>query len=394
MPAVDGLGTANEADRAASPAGAAPASPAVELTLVDATDIPSDEWDGLAVRPPRGHAFQSHAWGELKRPLGWTPRRFLIRRDDQAVAAVSLQVRALTSRIPRFVARAVPSRLGSLSYAYAPRGPILLADGRDARLATLAGLRDLARTLRAGVLAIDPWWLPDDELRQELATAGFRTAARDIQVSRTAMLVPLRGDDDAQHALLGTSTANRINRARRAGVEAERVDLGDGDRDAAFGEFYEMLAATGRRQGFIVRDPGYQLAQWAALADAGLAQLWFARLEGTRRCATFCLACGDTLLSYQAGSRDDADLGRNSANHLLQWEIIRAARADGFASYDMGGVDAPNARGLPGDESHPLWNLMMFKRGFGAEGREYIAAQELVGSPVTRLAWGAVHALM
>lgn len=359
-----------------------------ETTFVDVTDLPAEEWDALAVRSGRGHAFQSHAWGELKRGLGWEAVRYRVDVDGAPAGVISAQVRRFGGILPGRLGRIASGPVGRLAYLYAPRGPILLGDGPGAASAALAGVQWAAKAQSAAVATIDPWWPTDGWGPEALRRAGFARTSRDVQVSRTAMIIPLDGNEADQHERLNSGTANRVNRARRAGVRVEPIDLADVHaREPALDEFYAMLAATGRRQGFLVRDRAYQLEQWRALGSAGHAYLWFAVLDDRRRCGTLCLRCGQTLLSYHAASADDADLGRTSANHLLQWEIIRWAGAAGFAAYDMGGVDAPRARGLPRDPSHPLWNLSVFKRGFGAEGVEFLPAHEIVPLAVLRPAW-------
>ena len=68
------------------------------------------------------------------------------------------------------------------------------------------------------------------------------------------------------------------------GVSTERIDLtSPAVREAALAEFFDMHAATGRREGFLVRDREYELNQWRGLGEAGLASLWFASAEGRRR---------------------------------------------------------------------------------------------------------------
>jgi lipid II:glycine glycyltransferase (peptidoglycan interpeptide bridge formation enzyme) len=356
-------------------------------SIVDATDWPAERWDQLAVSSAAGHAYQSHAWGELKRPLGWTPRRFVVESEGQPIAAVSFQERSLGPRLP--------GPLGKRTFLYAPRGPVALGERDDRALArtagaALAGVVDVGASLRAALVTLDPAWPVDGPLARTLAGAGFQPAAREIQVSRTAMIVPLFEEDDEQHRLVRKSTANLINRARREGATTERVDLAAGDADArepALAEMHELLVATARREGIVLRDRDYQLAQWRALGEAGVASLWFAVVGGRRWAGSVLLRCGRTLMQYQAGSADDADMRRVPANHLLQWEVLRWAAANGFGGYDLGGVDAPGARGLPRDESHPLWNLAVFKRGFGAEGVEYVPAHERASSRLVGTFW-------
>lgn len=342
---------------------------AAAIRLVDAGAWEPAAWDALAVRSDLGEAFQSHAWGELKRGLGWTPLRYVVECGGRQVAAVFVQERPLFRRLP--------GPLGRLRLHYAPRGPVLLEATPEAALAALAAIGRLARARRAIIVTVDPAWEEGSGLAAMLESAGFRPAAREIQVSRTAMMVRLQPTEAAQKAQLGHTTTYDVNKARKAGVIVERVDMTDpAAREPAMEQFFEMYAATGRREGFLVRDHDYELEQWRRLGEAGVASLWLAGVDGERQTGAVLLRSGSRLVYYIAGSRDDADLHRTRANHLLQWEIIRWAADAGFRIYDMGGVDSHTAPGLPGDESHPLWNLYLFKRRFGASGTVMTRAHE------------------
>ena len=349
------------------------------LQIVDASLWEPSAWDELAVRSPFGEAFQSHAWGELKRGLGWTPLRYLIQLDGMPAAAVSIQERAAVGR------RAGP--LGRYRIHYAPRGPVLLSEAPEVAAAVLDGLRRIAQTRNSIALTIDPAWEEGSDAAAALGATRFRVAAKDVQVSRTAMIVPLEPSEAAQRGLLGHTTLQDINKATSLGVTTERVDMGDeAAREQALADFYEIHAATGRREGFIVRDRAYELEQWRRLGESGIASLWFAGLGG-RDTGALLLHSGKLLVYFAAGSRDDANLRRTRANHLLQWRIIRWASEAGFHGYDMGGVDTQAAPGVPADESHPLWNLYLFKRRFGGAPVVRIHAYEFAPNAALGLAW-------
>ncbi|HEX7491115.1 MAG TPA: peptidoglycan bridge formation glycyltransferase FemA/FemB family protein [Candidatus Limnocylindrales bacterium] len=353
---------------------------AQHIGIVDASEWTPSAWDDLAVRSPLGDAFQSHAWGELKSGLGWKPLRFVINADGKQVAVAFIQERTLSRRLP--------GPLGGVNVLYAPRGPILLEASPQAAQAGLHGLRIIAKERHALMLTIDPTWVEGGELAGALGHGGFRPARREVQVSRTAMIIPLKATDEAQHALLGDSTARNINKAKRAGVTTERVDLADTvARGTALEEFFEMHSATGRREDFLVRDRDYALKQWRLLGESGVASLWFGIVDGRRRNGVLLLHCGRNLVSYAAGAPDDADLHKTRANHLLQWDILRWAAAEGFSGYDLGGVDTQSMPGLPEDESHPLWNLFQFKKSFGAVPELRIRAQEYAPSRYLGAAW-------
>ena len=362
---------------ATSPTGRIDVSGAVRV--VDATDSDPSAWDDLAVRSPMGEAFQSHAWGQLKGGLGWTPLRYVVQLESEPVAVVSVQERPLLGR------RAGPLRRYRIHYS--PRGPVLLATTAEATAAALEGLRRIARMRHSVAFTIDPTWEEGSPPALALEVAGFHTAARDVQVSRTAMIVPLEPSEAAQRDLLGHTTHADINRAIALGVTTEQIDMSDAAaREPALATFYEMHAVTGKREGFIVRDRDYELDQWRRLGESGVASLWFAGLGG-RDTGALLLHSGKLLVYFAAGSRDGADMRRTRANHLLQWEIIRWAADSGFTGYDMGGVDTQSAPGVPQDESHPLWNLYMFKRRFGGRPVVRIRAHEFAPNPLLGAAW-------
>ena len=349
------------------------------VSVVDAPDREPATWDDLAVRSPLGEAFQSHAWGELKRSLGWTPLRYLIELEGEPVAAVSIQERAVLGRRAGI--------LGRYRIHYAPRGPVLLTTTPEAVGAALEGLRRIAGARHSVTLTVDPAWEEGGGRAPYLRRAGFREARRDVQVSRTAMIVPLEACEAAQRQLLGHTTLYDINKAVSLGVTTEMVDMSDQPaREAALADFYDIHAATGRREGFIVRDRDYELEQWRRLGEAGSASLWFAGLRG-RDTGALLLHSGKLLVYFAAGSRDGADMHATRANHLLQWQIIRWAAGAGFSGYDMGGVDTQSAPDVPADESHPLWNLYLFKRRFGGRPVTRIHAQEYAPNQLLGAAW-------
>jgi peptidoglycan pentaglycine glycine transferase (the first glycine) len=349
------------------------------VRVVDATETAPAAWDQMAVRSPMGEAFQSHAWGELKRALGWTALRYLIELSDRPVAAVSIQERSGLGR--------PVGPFGRLRVQYAPRGPVLLETEPAAAMAALEGLRLIAKSRGAMSLTIDPAWEEGSDLTGALRGSGFRMAAREIQVSRTAMIVPLERSEEAQRKLLGHTTQADLSRAVQLGVTTEMADLADpAVREPALAEFFNMHAATGKREGFLVRDRDYELRQWRALGESGVASLWFAG-SGRRDTGALLLHSGRLLVYFAAGSRDDADLRHTRANHLLQWRIIRWAAESGFGGYDMGGVDTQSAPGVPADETHPLWNLYLFKRRFGGRPVVRVRAHEYAPHALLGTAW-------
>jgi peptidoglycan pentaglycine glycine transferase (the first glycine) len=355
-------------------------------TTVTAGDWPAEEWDSLASRSPLGDVYQSYEWGEVKRTLGWEILRYVVVLDGRRVAACSIQERRVSGRLP--------GPLGALGIHYAAHGPILLEESMEAAAAALEGLTGIARERRSVALTIDPAWREESELAKALAGSAFRPAARQVQVSRTAMVIPLSTDEAQQHRLVDKTMANDINRARRTGVTVERIDMATAEeREAGLGAFYDMHAATGRRRGFLVRDRDYELQQWRSLGEAGLASLWFAVAEGRRQSGMLLFHCGRRVVLSAAGSPDDADLRKWRANHFLHWSIMRWAASAGFSGYDLGGVDTHRYPGLPSGPEHPLWHLHEFKRRLGAVPETHVRAHDYSPNPALGALWRAARRL-
>ncbi len=353
------------------------------VRIVDATDEVPTAWDALAVRSPRGEAFQGHAWGELKRETGWIPRRYRIEDGDGPLAVVSIQERELLGpvarRLPGPLGRSTTLPLLAGRILYAPLGPVLLREDDAAAGQTLVALRRIARARRAALMVIDPNWESGVGPATQLAGAAFRPAERPIQVSTTGMFVPLEADDAAQRKHLNENAWRNVNRCRKAGVQVVRFDASTppSELDAALDVAYEMLAETGRRKGFgeHLRPAAYHNAGMRGLIRSGAASLWLAMHEGREAAHTLVHHCGRRALLFQAGE-GSVEQKRVPANFLLQWEIIRWAAGAGFTYYDMGGVDNHEAPGLPADESHPLWSLFRFKSQWGAQPLQFCGAQE------------------
>jgi lipid II:glycine glycyltransferase (peptidoglycan interpeptide bridge formation enzyme) len=368
------------------------------LRLIQVASAEPAAWDALAVRSARGEVLQSHAWGALKSASGWTVRRYRVEDASGPVAVVSIQERDLASPVIRHLPRAMRGSqlLGASAgrFLYAPFGPVLLREGREAAEATLRALRTIARRRLAALLVIDPSWEIDTELAGALTASRFRPSRRPIQVSTTGMLVPLEAEDAAQRKHLNENTRRNLDRARKAGVEIVRFDAASPGPGLAraLDVAYDMLAQTGERKGFglYLRPREYHNPAQQSLIEAGHASLWFARHEGRDVAHTLVHHCGARALLYLGGEAE-AVQGRVPANFLLQWSIMRWAAAGGFASYDMGGVDNHAAPGLPHDESHPMWNLMRFKSQWGARPTQFVGAWEYAPWPVLgaglRAAW-------
>jgi peptidoglycan pentaglycine glycine transferase (the first glycine) len=314
-------------------------------------------WNEALIRLPGAHVLQSYEWGETKAQGGWAAHRLLF------VDAESREPRAAACLLRRQLSR-WPAAVG-----YVPKGPVLDAADLPLVEAVLAGMEEEAR--RAGLIfiKIDPDVRADAPTGAAfttlLARRGWRYSHEQIQY-RNTLLSDLTPDEDMLLAGMKAKTRYNIGLAARRGVAVRSGTLGDLE------HFYEMYAETSGRDGFIIRPFNYYRRAWSTFLATGMAHLLFAEVEG-EAVAGLLLFRFARRAWYMYGASSDRH--RNlMPNHLLQWEALRWAKAQGCTTYDWWG--APDRL----DESDPLWGVYRFKEGFGGEFVSHIGAWDFAVS--------------
>ena len=310
-------------------------------------------WNKAVAGLPSAHVLQSYEWGDFKSRHGWQPTRLLFERGGEAVAAASVLLR----RLPR----------GPWGVMYVPKGPALDYGDPELTATVLSELEGLARAQRAIFVKIDPDVLADrNDVKQLLKMRGWRASREQIQF-RNTMLVDLRRSEDELLSAMKGKWRYNIRLAQRKGVEVYHGGVDD------LPLFYEMYTSTSARDEFIIRPFSYYADAWGTFVRQGLAQLFLARREEDTLGGLILFHFGDKAW-YMYGASTDRHRSL-MPNHLLQWEAMRWARAQGYSSYDMWG--APDVL----DETDPMWGVYRFKMGFGGEFATWLGAYDW---PVSR----------
>jgi lipid II:glycine glycyltransferase (peptidoglycan interpeptide bridge formation enzyme) len=313
----------------------------------------AERWNQALLQLPDSHILQSWQWGEFKSQYGWRPQRWLWRNQaGDPLAAAQLLIRS--------------SALG-LKVAYCPRGP--LVDFGDPQLAhhVIDQLQVRAREAGALFLKIDPA-LPiafgEPDSRQDrphptgqgfaawLDKRGWHISSEQIQYANT-LLLDLQRSEEALLKGMKQKTRYNIRLAARKGVTVRTASVEE------LPLLYRMYAETALRDGFTIRHRAYYLDLWGRFQRAGLAQGFLAQVEGQPVAGLVLFRFGPTAWYFFGMS---TTLHRQKMpNHLLQWEAIRWAKAQGCTRYDFWG--APDHF----NERDPMWGVYRFKVGFGAQ---------------------------
>ena len=201
-----------------------------------------------------------------------------------------------------------------------------------------------------------------------LLERGWQYASQQIQFKNTVIL-DLTPSEEALLAAMKPKWRYNIGLARRKGVVVRPGGV------AELETFYELYAATGQRDGFLIRPKAYYLDLWRQYLQAApeRASLLLARVDDVSVAGLILFYFARTAWYMYGASLDQH---RNlMPNHLLQWEAIKTARARGCTLYDMWG--APDVFA----ETDPLWGVYRFKLGFGGLTRQGLGAYDFPVQP-------------
>ena len=121
-------------------------------------------------------------------------------------------------------------------------------------------------------------------------------------------------------AQMKSKTRYNIRYAARKGVKVIRSR-----RKQDLSVFYALLQETAARDGFAVRDLSYFESMWDYLIEAGLAQLFLAYHGELPLAGAIAFRLGRRAWYVYGASSDE--LRNLQASHLMQWEMIKWAKA-------------------------------------------------------------------
>ncbi|MFQ5410016.1 MAG: lipid II:glycine glycyltransferase FemX [Anaerolineales bacterium] len=311
------------------------------------------EWRAITRALANTQFLQSWEWGEFRANMdGWTVSRFVWEAKLGPVAAA--QVLRRTEQLVGL----------SASLMYVPRGPLLNWSDTVLPHEVLGQLANHARHVGAMFVKIDPalpmgYGVPGaadarpapvgEAVRTRLVADGWRFSSEQIQF-RNTVLLDITASEESLLASFKQKTRYNIRLAGRRGVQVRKAVESD------LPALLKLYAETSERDGFVIRSPEYYSRLWQSFMRANKAIALIAEVDGEPVGGVFIVFEGRRA-AYLTGM-SSARHREKMANHLLQWEAIRTARARGCTEYDLWG--APDVF----DESDSMWGVWRFKSGF------------------------------
>jgi len=334
-----------------------------EWTCETRHGCPDKEWDTFVASITGGHYSQSSVWAAAKASLGWSSVRLVVNRNKHIIAGAQVLVREF---------------LGSLRIAHVLQGPVLASNDSALFKFTLDHLIGLMHTRHIQYLALRPPCTCTfvEMLRQW----GFQHGT--ILSSRRATLVV----DLSQDYLYLLHNMRRATRSDIRLAEYRGVVIREG-KESDIPMFHELMKSTGRRKHFSIPPASYFYDLWRSLYSSRNVKLFIAEYQGEPLAGLLTILFGTTVVAKMHGW-----IGSKkwlNPNELLFWSAMKWSKENGFASFDLDGIDETGARALLGGKSLPssvVRSGNRFKIGFGGSPVLFQPTFEYVPSRALALA--------
>ena len=326
------------------------------------------EWDAFLAKTAGGHHVQTSLWGQVKAQLGWRATRVIVSWREHIVAGAQVLIRPLRP-------------IGAIGYV--PKGPLSTVDDPLLIGLIIKELQQIVKAQHILYMVIQP---PNNgqTFADYLPFWGFRPSLVNVAPTATLMIDLTKSLDDIL-AQMKKNTRKNIRHGLRNGVVVREGT--DGDLDT----FYDLLLATARRQHFSPYPKEYFVEMWRIFHPQGYIRLFVAEFKGEAVSAHLVIPFGNTLISKLSGW--SGRHGKYKPNEVLEWEVIKWAKTQGFYYYDFEGIEREAAKTILRGEYLPaslVQTPASFKFGFGGQVVFFPGAYDYVSSPFLRGAYNTV----
>jgi peptidoglycan pentaglycine glycine transferase (the first glycine) len=329
----------------------------MSIQLIEMKD--KKQLDDFVGTQEHAELLQSWEWGEFLSRADGEIRRFGVEENGVLAAVITLVKR--------------PLFLG-MNYFYAPRGPISKCEVLEF---LLGEIKKIAEKEKVIFLRIEP--------REKINNPSFIIYnSLDIQVSKTIILDLTKSEEELL-AAMHQKTRYNIRLAEKKGVKIREAGietplLSKEGFEGGFEKFWSLMSATVNRDGFRLHEKEYyqkMLATENIKLYFGFVPRSFSgggdliKVSGEQEekiiCAGIFSFFGDTAVYlHGASSNENREV---MAPYLLQWELIKKAKAAGCKYYDFSGIDEKKWPGVT-----------RFKRGFSGEEINYPGTFDVIFS--------------
>lgn len=251
-------------------------------------------------------------------------------------------------------------------YLSAPRGPLGSGSALEFFLTALKKLYRSALFLRFEPLNFEPLNFElgriNAKINQAANSKNIFKKTINLQPAKT-LILDLNKNEDELLKEMHQKTRYNIRLAEKKGIIIKEGDIND------LKEFWRLLQTTGERDNFRLHSFSHYEKLLAINKTApGFIKLFMAQYEGKNIAGGIFLFYGNKV-TYLHGASDN-NFRNLMAPYLLQWALIKKARAENYLAYDFFGID---------EEKWP--GVTRFKLGFGGRVFNYAGTYDFIFKP-------------
>lgn len=315
-------------------------------------------WDDF-VKENENTFLHSWEWGEFNKELEQGVSRYGIYDGKSLVVC--------------FLLLKIAAKRGM--FLFIPHGPII-KKGESAMLAfvdLIPFLKRKALENKCSFVRISP--LLENTLENKNLFKKHRFIAAPMHMhSELCWVLDLHSDENALLSGMRKTTRYLVKQQQKYDIKVTKsTSMND------FEAFYVIYHETERRQKFVGFSKEYLRKECSIFLENGSGAFYFAKHNNKPVSTAFIITFGNSGYYHQGATLlDDPKI---PVAYVLQWEIIKDLKKNGFYFYNFWGISPENK------PAHPWYGLSKFKRGFGGSEVEYMHAQDLIIKPIYWINW-------
>lgn len=259
-------------------------------------------------------------------------------------------------------------------YLYLPRGPLYFGNYQgDFWQDFMLQIQDDLKDKKFLFIRVEP--IDNNFSKFVLSNSKFVKKSKDIQPASSSFL-DLSLKEEELLAKMAQKTRYNIRLAGKKEIDVLELKKENNNYEKHFSDFYNLISLTSKRDKFFIHSKKY----YHSLIDGEFIRLFEARKNGVLLAAGL-FSFYDKTVTYLHGA--SANENRElMAPYLLQWEIIKKAKEEGYNYYDFYGVDEKKWPGVS-----------RFKKGFAGSIYTYPGTFDLVFKKTPYLLYNIVRRL-
>lgn len=309
------------------------------------------DWSVALKEYPEANFLQSPEWGKVNDLIG---HKVIVEHNLADEDGTN-------SEAPHFWCQMIVKNAKRGRYLEIPGGPLLDWGNEEAKQFVFQKIRAVAEREKCVFVRIRPQLRVSES--RKLSGLELKKAPMHLHAEHTIML-DLTKSEELLLSEMRRQTRYEVRRADKLGMNVQWTSD-----EQKYREFHQVQVETAERQHFIPPDLKTLLAEREAFGEN--ARLYIASTSDDEPVAYGLILINGNEAEYFEAASTNLNHKLPGA-YALQWQVIKDLKKLGIWRYNLWGIAPPN------QPEHRYAGVTTFKKGFGGEMVEFVAAHDLI----------------